>query len=102
MDHAALAKRTEACAQSATPDAAEALAWLTAERAEAVRLEGDLAASIAGLERIESALRVVAMRARAHRGVRARATRADPVDAVAAELELREEGLAEADLFLGP
>jgi hypothetical protein len=102
MDHAALAKRTEACAQSATPDAAEALAWLTAERAEAVRLEGDLAASIAGLERIESALRVVAMRARAHRGVRARATRADPVDAVAAELELREEGLAEANLFLGP
>ncbi len=102
IDHAALAKRTEVCAQSATADAAEALAWLTAERAEAARLEGDLAASIAGLERIESALRVVAMRARAHRGVRARATRADPVDAVAMELELREQGLAEADLFLGP
>jgi hypothetical protein len=102
IDHAGLATRTEACAQSAAPDAAEALAWLTAERAEAARIEGDLASSIAGLERIESALRVVAMRARAHRGVRARATRADPVDAVAMELELREEGLAEADLFLGP
>ena len=92
VDHTALAKRTEACARSTTPDAAEALAWLTAERAEAARLEGDLATSIAGIERIESALRVVAMRAREHRGIRARASRADPVDAVATELDLREEG----------
>jgi hypothetical protein len=102
IDGAALARRTEACARSPSPDAAEAVEWLTAERAEATRLEGDLASSIAGIERIESALRVVALRVRAHRGVRARAGRADPVNAVATELELREQGLAEADALLGP
>ena len=100
IDHADLAKRTEACARSRAPDAAEALAWLTEERAEAERLAADLAASIVGLERIESALRVVTMRARVHHGVRARATHADPVDAVATEFELREEGIAEADACL--
>jgi hypothetical protein len=100
IDHADLAKRTEACVRSRAPDAAEALAWLTEERAEAERLDADLAASIAGLERIESALRVVTMRAREHRGIRARAARADPVDAVTTEFELREEGLAEADACL--
>ena len=78
------------------------MTWLAAEHAEAARLEADLAASTVGLERIESALRVLAMRARAHRGVSARARRADPVDAVAVELELREEGLAEAERFLRP
>jgi hypothetical protein len=102
IDGAALARRTEACARSPSPDAAEAVEWLTAERAEATRLEGDLASSIAGIERIESALRVVALRVRAHRGVRARAGRADPVDAVATELELREQGLAEVDASVGP
>jgi hypothetical protein len=40
------------------------------------------------------------MRARVHHGVRARATHADPVDAVATEFELREEGIAEADACL--
>ncbi|MGO9833362.1 MAG: hypothetical protein ACLP1X_04030 [Polyangiaceae bacterium] len=102
IDRFGLAKRTEACARSAAPEAGDAMTWLTAEHAEAARLEADLAASIVGLERIESALRVVAMRARSHRGTRARARRGDPVDAVAVELDLRDEGLAEADRFLGP
>jgi hypothetical protein len=102
IDRLGLAKRTEACARSAAPEAVETMTWLAAEHAEAARLEADLAASTVGLERIESALRVLAMRARAHRGVSARARRADPVDAVAVELELREEGLAEAERFLRP
>jgi len=101
IDRAALAKRVEARARSTAPGAADALEWLTAERAEATRLESDVAASLAGLERIESALRVMALRARAHRGVSARTARADPVDTVAAELALRDEGLAEVDRFVG-
>jgi hypothetical protein len=96
IDRKALEHRAEACARSNVPEAAEALQWLTAERAEAARLESDLAASVVGLERIESALRVVVLRARESRFVQARAPKADPVDDVARELELREEGLAEA------
>jgi hypothetical protein len=102
IDRLGLAKRTEACARSAAPEAGDAMTWLSAEHAEDDRIEADLAASIVGLERIESALRVVAMRARTRRGIRARTRRPDPVDAVAIELELRDEGLAEADRFLGP
>jgi hypothetical protein len=96
IDRSALERRAEACARSNAPEAVEAFRWLTAERAEATRLESDLAASVVGLERIESALRVVVLRARETRGVPARAAKADPVHDVAMELELREEGLAEA------
>jgi len=102
IDRASLDRRTDECARSAIPEAAETLTWLKAERVEATRLEKDLAASVAGIARIESALRVVALRARAHRGVRARGERGDPVDTVAAELDLRDEGLLEADRFLAP
>jgi hypothetical protein len=98
MDRTALERRREACARSSSPEAGEALTWLTAECAEAARLESDLASSVVGLERIESALRVVALRTREHRGTRARIAKNDPVDALALELELREEARAEVGL----
>jgi hypothetical protein len=84
-------------ARSTSPDAAEALAWLTAECAEAERLQSDLSSTLVGLERIESAMRVVSLRAREGRGTRARAEHADPVDATALELVLREEALVEVE-----
>jgi len=97
IDRAALERRREAVAHSTSPDAAETLAWLTAECAEAERLRGDLASSRLGLERIESAMRVVSLRAREGRGTRARIAHADPVDATALELILREEALGEVE-----
>lgn len=102
IDRASLERRRDAAARSPSPDAAEALAWLTAECAEAERLESDLASSLLGLERIESALRVVALRARRGRGTRARVERDDPVDAAALELALREEAAVEADRAAHP
>lgn len=97
IDRASLEQRREAMARSTSPDAAEALAWLTAECAEAERLQSDLSSTLVGLERIESAMRVVSLRAREGRGTRARAAHADPVDATALELVLREEALGEVE-----
>jgi hypothetical protein len=101
VNRAALDRKRDAYARSPSPDAAETLAWLTAECAEAERLESDLSSSILGLQRIESALHVVALRVREHRGTRARIARHDPVDAAAAELHLRDEARAEADRAIG-
>jgi hypothetical protein len=96
IDRPALERRRAGWATSTARDAAEAYAWVSAEHAEAARLESDLAASVAGLDRIASALRVITLRARSHRGVRARIA-VDPVDAVASELTIRDEAIAEAD-----
>jgi hypothetical protein len=97
IDRVALDRRRAACARSADPDAAEALTWITAEQAEAERLAGDVSSSVLGLQRIESALRVITLRVREHRGTRARIARHDPVDAAAAELQLRDEARDEVD-----
>jgi hypothetical protein len=102
IDRAALDRKREAFARSGAPEAVEALMWLAAEQAEADRLASDLSSSVAGLQRIESALRVVTLRVREHRGTRARVARHDPVDAAAAELHLREEAAAEAERAIGP
>jgi hypothetical protein len=102
IDRAAIDRKRDAFARSSAPDAAEALAWLTAEQAEAERLASDLSSSVAGLQRIESALRVVTLRVREDRGTRARIARHDPVDAAAAELTLRDEARAEADRAAAP
>jgi hypothetical protein len=102
IDRAALERKRDAHARSNAPEAADALAWLTAECAEAERLESDLASSVLGLQRIESALRVIALRVREHRGMRARVVRADPVDLAAEELRLRDEALHEADRAIAP
>ena len=101
IDRATLDRKRDAYARSTSPEAAETLAWLTAEQAEAERLESDLSSSVLGLQRIESALRVVTLRVREHRGTRARIAHHDPVDAAATELHLRDEAEREAEHALG-
>jgi hypothetical protein len=101
IDRGALDRKRDAYARSSSPEAAEALAWLTAEQAEAERLESDLSSSVLGLQRIESALRVVTLRIREDRGTRARIAHHDPVDAAAAELHIRDEARREADRVIG-
>ncbi len=100
IDRANLERRRQAMARSSSPEAGEALAWLTAECAEAERLQSDLSSSLVGLERIESAMRVVSLRVREGRGTRARVAHADPVDAAALELVLREEALIEVEAVI--
>jgi hypothetical protein len=97
IDRGALDRKRDAYACSTAPDAAETLRWLSAEQDEAQRLESDLSASVLGLQRIESALRVVTLRVREDRGTRARVARHDPVDAAASELTLRDEARREAE-----
>jgi hypothetical protein len=97
IDRAALERRRAAALSAA---AAETRAWLDQESQEAARLEKDAAAAALGIERIESALRVVALRLREHRGVPVRAPRFDPVDAAATELGTRDEALAETNAVL--
>ena len=101
IDRATLDHKRDAYARSTSPEAAETLAWLTAEQAEAERLESDLSSSVLGLQRIESALRVVTLRVREERGTRARIARHDPVDAAAAELSIRDEAQREAERVVG-
>jgi len=96
IDRSALERKREAWSRSSSPDAPDAIEWVTAELAEAARLESDLASSLAGLDRIAGALRVLALRSREHRGTRARASIADPVDALVSELDRRDAALSEA------
>jgi hypothetical protein len=73
------------------------------ERAEADRIEVHRAACAAGLARIESALRWVALRAPAHAAAHAAArSTGDPVDVLAAEVALREQAVAEAEAVVAP
>jgi hypothetical protein len=95
VDRASLDRRRRTSERSPAPDAAEALVWLGEEYAELTRLENDLASSVAGLARIESGLRVAALRLRAHRGTRVRKESEDPMDLLAAEFALRDEAIAE-------
>jgi hypothetical protein len=98
IDRPALEQRRALWAsRAAHPDSAHALAMLEAEAEEANQLEADLAASAAGLERIASSLRALALHTRRHRGTRARAASDDPVDAMLGELELRDRAAAEAE-----
>ncbi len=73
-----------------------------------LELESDHGAALVELERIESVLRTATLRARALPSVRRDAkvhprrgergeTVADPVDALVAELDLRDQAIAEAD-----
>jgi hypothetical protein len=101
IDRPLLERKRDAYARSGAPEAAETLRWLTEEQAEAERLESDLASSVLGLQRIESALRVVILRVRQERGTRARIGPHDPVDAAAIELDLRNEAQREADSVVG-
>jgi hypothetical protein len=100
LDRRALERKRAAWAASSAPEAGEALRWLAAECDEAARLESDLASSYVGLERIAAALRVVALRARRHHGMRARVATGDPVDALAGELALRDEAIEQVRALL--
>jgi hypothetical protein len=104
IDRAALERRAEACARATVPLAEAALASFSAERAAADQLASDHRSAVVELERIESALRTAALRVGRTRrppGMRFRAPSAeafaDPVDALAGELDLRDESIAEAD-----
>jgi len=98
IDRAALEQRRLLwAARPEHPDAAEAATMLASETAEAAQLEADLSASLAGIDRIASSLRALALRTREHRGTRARAPDNDPVDAMLGELELRQSALGEAE-----
>ncbi|HTB76392.1 MAG TPA: hypothetical protein VK762_24260 [Polyangiaceae bacterium] len=111
IDRAALDRRAEACARTAVPVSAAALASFAAERDAVLELESDHGAALVELERIESVLRTATLRAHAlptlpsarpdarrhpRRGERCE-TVADPVDALVAELDLRDQAIAEAD-----
>jgi len=97
IDVADLEARRARWAASDAPEAKEALLALTAELAEAARLEADLSSSAVGIERIASTLRLLPLRVREHRGTRAKEKGDDPVNALMAELETREQALAEVD-----
>ncbi len=94
LDRVAIQARVDARARAGDAGT-DVLQWLGRELEEAGRLEREHAACVAGLERIESALRVVSLKARDRHDLGGR--RADPVDAVGLELELRDAALAEAD-----
>jgi len=101
VDRTALDLKRRVYARSGAPEAVDALAWLAAEQDELLRVERDLASSVMGLQRIESALRVVTLRLREDRGTRARIARLDPVDGAAVELRLRDEAMEEANGAIG-
>jgi hypothetical protein len=99
VDRAALDRRAHALAFALVPQAAAASASIEAERAEVARLDGERASAIVELERIESALRVVALRARtrvAAFGEPGAASAPDAVDTLIGELDLRDQAIAEA------
>jgi hypothetical protein len=97
LEPARLVSRRAAWAGSTAPDAAVALAALDAEAAEADQVAVDLASAVAGMERIASSLRALALRARAERGTRAVVAGHDPVEAMRGELALRDDATSEAD-----
>jgi hypothetical protein len=94
IDRDALDRRADAWACASLPGAAAALACVSAERDEAAQLERDHASAGIELERIESALRVVALRARTRREP---STQVDLVDTLVAELDFRDQAIAEVE-----
>ncbi|HEX4446814.1 MAG TPA: hypothetical protein VH044_08765 [Polyangiaceae bacterium] len=100
VDRAALDRRAHALAAAAVPQAAAASASIEAERAEVARLETERVSAVVELERIESALRVVALRARSRVALDAQpgARGPDAIDALIGELDLRDQAVAEAEM----
>ncbi|MBL8607696.1 MAG: hypothetical protein JNL38_10265 [Myxococcales bacterium] len=97
LDRRALVEKRERLLASSDKTAADTLAWVSREIAEADKVAADASAALQGLERVLSALGVIELEAREHRGVKVRVEGDDPVDAVAEELALREAALDEAD-----
>ncbi|HEX3770594.1 MAG TPA: hypothetical protein VHV30_07015 [Polyangiaceae bacterium] len=92
VDREALDRKAAVLALASGPSVEAAKATLAIEREEAARLDREVTSATVELDRIESALRVVTLRA----GTRDARTGADPVDALVAELDLREQALLEA------
>lgn len=97
LDRRSLREKRERLLASTAAGDGDALAWVSREIAEADKVETDAKAAVVGMERVLSALGVIALEAREHRGVKVRVAGEDPVDAVADELALREAALEEAD-----
>jgi hypothetical protein len=97
IDRDALDRQADACGRSGAPGSSAALASLQVEREEVATLERARASTLLELGRIESALRVVALRSRGSRVRDDRRARVDVVDALVAELDLRDQAIAEAD-----
>jgi hypothetical protein len=97
IDRGAIARKRAAWAASSSPGAREASQWMAAEEAEGEKLARDHASTIAGLEQVATALRVVALQAREERGMRVVETTRAALDNVAAELTMREDALAEVE-----
>jgi hypothetical protein len=97
IDRAEIERSKRSWGQSAAPEAAQVCRWLSAESAEADRLDADLSASKAGIEQIATSLRVIALHAREHRGVRVRVGADNPLDTVGRELALRDRAMHESE-----
>jgi hypothetical protein len=97
IDRGALDRQAAACDRSGVPGSSAALASLQAEQEEVATLERARASAMLELGRIESTLRVVALRSRGSRVRDDRRARVDLVDALVAELDLRDQAIAEAD-----
>jgi len=97
IDRAEIERSKKTWAMSTAPEAAEVCRWLAAESAEADRLDADLSTSKAGIDQIAASLRVMALHAREHRGVRVRVGADNPLDAVDRELALRDRAMRESD-----
>ena len=75
----------------------EVLHVIERELKEHEKLEADLRAANAGLERILAALRVIPLTTRADRNVRVKTAEQDPVDLALSELDMREEATEETE-----
>lgn len=97
VDRAALDRQAGALALASGASASSALATLSVERAEVARLERERAAATTEIDRIQSALRAVALRVWSRDARAGGAGGADPVEALASELDFRERALAEVN-----
>lgn len=98
LDIRALEEKTRRLANEGA--SADAKGWAEKELAAALEVEADYKKALVGLERVESALGVVALSSREERGVRVDAAVADALAEIEDELALREAALAETDDLL--
>ncbi len=82
-------------------EAKEVLHVIERELKEHDKLEADLRAANAGMERILAALRVIPLTTRTDRNVRVKTAQQDPVDLALLELDMREEATEETERLVG-
>jgi hypothetical protein len=96
LDKAALLRKKGELA-GAGDEAKDVLLVLERELTEHDKLEADLRAANAGIERILAALRVIPLTTRSDRNVRVKTDQQDPVDLALSELDMREEATEETE-----